>query len=63
MQKFTNWISYFTYRKLVYQQVHQKSDLITKENIGAVFYAVAAGEAVNIYCTAQWPKKSEGKKN
>lgn len=43
----------FTYRKLVYQQVHQKSDLITKENIGAVFYAVAAGEAVNIYCTAQ----------
>lgn len=43
----------FTYCKLVHQQVHQKSDLITKENIGAVFYAVAAGEAVNIYCITQ----------
>lgn len=63
MQKILNQKSYFTCRKLLHQQVHQKSDLITKENIGAVFYAVAAGEAVNIYCTTQWPKKSEGKKN
>lgn len=53
MQKCPKERSYFTYRKLVDQQVHQKSDLITEENIGAVFYAVAAGEAVNIHCTAQ----------
>lgn len=63
MQKCPKERSYFTYRKLVDQQVHQKSDLITEENIGAVFYAVAAGEAVNIHCTAQWPKKAGANKN
>lgn len=46
----------------MYQQVHQKSDLITKKNIGAVFCTITAGEAVSIYCIAEWPKKSEGKK-
>lgn len=47
----------------MYQQVHEKSDLITKKNVGAVFCTITAGEAVSIYRIAEGPKKSEGKKN
>lgn len=47
----------------MYQQVHQKSDLIAKQNVSAVFCTVAAGEAINIHCTAEGPEKSEEKEN